>query len=181
MLTKLSLSVLFAALLTFAIILVRWFSSIREQAKILARIGPALVEAPVFFELVNISHQKSHFIERDGPMLQRCDVLQRAKTGKLDVAGYVGKPIASAKWLSQEDLLLAIVSAAEHWKSGDRPKSGRYVFSFEKPIGEGFLKGDTELIETNVAAVVIRKDYVVTAFPMLSPVEDSHVLKSLRA
>lgn len=64
-----------------------WLYGIRERARIIARIGPALVEAPVFFELIDISHEKSHFLERHGPMLQRCDVLQRAKTGKLDVAG----------------------------------------------------------------------------------------------
>ncbi|WP_342074906.1 hypothetical protein [Yoonia sp. SS1-5] len=156
--------------------LVWWLHGIREQAKILARIGPALVEAPVYFKLVEISHEKSHFLERHGPMLQRCDVLQRAMTGKLDVAGFVGRPVASAKWYSHQDMLHAIISAAEHWRAGDRPKSGKYVFAFEEPIGEGFLKGDDNVVQTNIAAVIIRNDYVVTAFPVLTPLDESHPL-----
>lgn len=158
-------------------VLAWWLYGIRAQAKILARIGPALVEAPVFFKLVEISHEKSHFLERHGPMLQRCDVLQRAKTGKLDVAGFVGRPVASAKWYNHQDMLHAILSAAEYWRAGDRPKSGKYVFAFDEPIGEGFLKGETDVVETKIAAVIIRKDYVVTAFPVLAPLDESHLLK----
>lgn len=157
-------------------LLLWWLNSICEEARIIARIGPALIEAPVFFELIDISHHKSHFLERHGPMLQRCEVLQRAKTGRLEVAGHFGRPVASAKWYSHKDMLHAIISAAEHWRNGDRPKNGKYVFEFDEYVGEGFLKGSDELVQTKIVAVVTRNDYVVTAFPGLKVEHESHSL-----
>lgn len=157
-----------AVLAVFAFAL-RWFQNARKEASIIAWLAPAIIEAPIFFELINVSHEKSHFMDRHGPMLSRFDVLQRAKTGSLDVAGLKGRPVTSARWLRQTDLLQAVLSAAEHWRDGERPNGGRFMFEFKETIGEGYLKGKEALINTNVAVVIIRKDYVLTAFPLLSP------------
>ena len=100
-------------------------------------------------------------------MLQRCDILQRAKTGRLDVAEFIGKPAATAKWYSHRHTFHAIISAAEYWRAGDRPKSGRHVFEFDEVIGEGFLKGSDDIVRTRIASVIFRDDDVVTAFPVL--------------
>ena len=84
-------------------------------------------------------------------MLRASEILQRAETGRLDVSGLVGRPVSSARWLRHDDLLTATVSALQHWRSGARPKGGRFAFEFEKDVGEGFLKGGGDLVRTHPA------------------------------
>ncbi len=166
------------AALVLLFVLIRWFFRAREEARMIAWLAPAIAEAPIFFELIDISHDQSHYLERHGPLLRRCDVLERAQTGNLEVTGLKGRPVSSARWLRHSDLLRAIVSAAEHWRAGERPKGGRFVFEFDHAIGEGYPKNSDELLETRQAAVVIRKEFVLTAFPLLNAGVPSHDLQA---
>lgn len=148
----------------------------RDDARLIAWLAPAIAEAPIFCEQIEISHGQSHYLERHGPMLRRCDVLERARTGDLENVGLKGRPVSSARWFRHSDLLRAVVSATEHWRAGVRPKGGRFVFEFDDVIGECYAKGGDELVETRQAVVIVRKDYVLTAFPLLSAGLPSHGL-----
>jgi hypothetical protein len=149
---------------------------VRKTAAVLARLAPALAEFDEFFALVDLSGSRAHFLERHGPMLKSCEVLQRAETGRLDVSGYVGKPVASARWFRHADLLRAVASAAEHWASGTRPNDGRFVFDFGSEIGEGFLKGGGAAVRTSIAVVIVRGGEVLTAYPLLTGAIAKHAL-----
>lgn len=158
------------------VLLFRLWLRARNIAKTIDRIAPALVEPHEFFELVELSGADSHFMERHGPMLKTCEVLQRAESGRLDVSGYVGRPVASARWLRHSDLLRALRSAIRHWEMGAAPKGGRFVFAFEEPVGEGFLRGGGGLIRTCLAVVVLRRGSILTAYPLLMPVSQNRAL-----
>jgi len=169
-------AVAIATALVTALLLARSWLSARKATAILARLAPALVEPAEFFALIDLSEKESHFLERHGPMLKACEVLQRAETGRLDVSGYAGRPVPSARWLRHADLLRAVTSAAEHWASGARPNDGRFVFDFDNEIGEGFLKGGGAMVRTNIAIVIIREGEVVTAYPSLASAKAVHAL-----
>lgn len=156
------------ALLVAGAVLTVWWGRARRIADVAARMALALTELDEFFALLDISNDDAHFLDRHGPMLKRCDVLQRAQNGRLDVSGHIGSPVASARWLRHADLLRAVMSACEHWKSGSRPKRGCFLFDFGEDIGEGFRKGGGDLVRTRFAAVIVRKGTVVTAYPLLA-------------
>lgn len=155
------------ALAGAAFLAVRWWIGIGRTARTLRRIAPALLEHEEFFALVDLAAARSHYLERHGPMLTSSEVLQRARTGILEVSGVNGKPVASSRWLRHADLLEAVVSALEHWAAGARPGGGRFRFEFDRQVGEGYPKGGGALIGTRVAVVIIREGEVVTAFPSL--------------
>jgi hypothetical protein len=166
MVTWLLLGAAISSLIAVAVC-VRWWLKAWAIANVLGRITPALIEADEFFTLLDLSGHDSHFLERHGPMLKTCEVLQRAMTGRLDVSGHAGKPTASARWFRHADILRAVTSAAEHWASNGRPKVGRFVFAFQDDIGEGYPKGGGDLIKTRLAIVVICKGIAITAYPLL--------------
>jgi hypothetical protein len=140
----------------------------RATADTLSRIAPVLLEHDQFFALVDLAGPGSHYLERHGPMLHVCEILQRAETGRLDVSGLAGRPVASARWFTHADMLSAIASALEHWHSGARPAGGRFSFVFDREIGEGFRKHGGAAIRTNVAIVIVRDGAVITAYPSLA-------------
>ncbi len=145
------------------------YSRLRESSRVIARLAPALVEAPEFFALMERSGIRSHFLERHGPMLNRKDIQERALTGFIPFSKHNGRPVDSARWLKHKDLLISVDSALTHWDAGRRPKGGAYNFAFDYPIGDGCEKGSTEQLETSIARVIIRRGEVVTAYPVLRP------------
>lgn len=156
------------ALLGSAMLIRRWWHRARVTAETVSRIAPALLEHEPFFALLDLAGPGSHYLERHGPMLRASEVLQRAETGRLDVSGLAGRPVASARWLRHDDMLTAIVSALEHWHSGARPVGGRFVFEFDHDIGEGYPKGGGAIVTTRVAIVIVSGGEAITAYPMLS-------------
>jgi len=153
-------------LLVAVLILVRKWLGVRQTARTVARIGPALLEHDSFFALLDLSGADSHFLERHGPLLRASEIMQRAETGRLE--GLEGRPVASARWLRHDDLLTATVSALQHWRSGARPKGGRFAFEFERHVGEGFVKGGGDLVRTRRAIVIVRDGELITAYPSLT-------------
>ncbi len=145
----------------------RSWQNAQRFAKIIGRLAPALLELDEYYALVDLSTQRSHFFERHGAMLYRCDVLERATTGNIEYSGHKGKPVASARWYRHGDLLQAINSALIHWDTGVRPKGGLFAFSFDTEIGEGYAKGTDCFLETSIAVVIIKEGIVVTAYPLL--------------
>lgn len=166
---QLSLGCLIIALGVYGVYFWRQWLAARRAAKTLARLVPALVEFPEFSALLEHSKDRSHFIERHGPMLERLDVQQRALTGSMSVAGVAGKPVTSARWLSHAYLLRAIELALEQWSESGCPRHGSFNLTFDYPVGEGYEKGKTNLRPTNCARVIIRDGAVVTAYPELEP------------
>ena len=128
---------------------------------------PALAELDEFFELMDRNDESSHFYGRHSPVLSIEEIWQRAQTGDIPFSGMSGRPVSSARWLRHRDLLRAVDSALWHWQSGRRPKHGGFAFRFEHPIGEGYRKGDSTLLTTDSALVVIRRGNIITAFPVL--------------
>lgn len=147
---------------------------LRRSAGILARMAPALAEAPEFFALIDRSVPRSHFLERHGPLLNRMDVHQRAQTGEIPFSQHQGRPVDATRWFRHEDLLRAVDSALTHWDAGVRPKGGAFHFIFDHAIGEGFEKGSDERTETTVARVIVRQGDVITAYPVLHPIGSAH-------
>lgn len=156
-----------AIVLSFLVLGAIQFVSIRRRARIIARMAPALVEAPHFFELVDLSSTRCHFLERHGPMLNALDIHERAQTGAIPFSNHEGRPVDSARWFRHEDLLHAAVSALSHWESEQNPKQGVFDFEFDHDIGEGFEKGGQERVTTSCARVIIRGGHVVTAYPLI--------------
>lgn len=143
--------------------------SVWERARLVAntidRIAPALLEPEEFFELVDISGRRSHFLERHGPMLKLTEIEQRARTGNLSAAGLIGKPVSSGRWLRHSDLVKAVNAARHHWSNGARPQNGVFRFRFPNKIGEGYTRSSRASVATNCAIVVIRGETVITAYP----------------
>jgi hypothetical protein len=147
-------------------LLIIW-QDIRRTARVVGFLAPALAELDEFYELIELSVEKSHFFQRHGPMLKIADILERARTGGMRVSGLSGKPVSSARWYRHADLLHAIRETLARWKAGERPRGGVFVFRFDAIIGEGYEKDGTDLMKTHIAVVVIRDGVVITAYPLL--------------
>lgn len=144
----------------------RWHDA-KRVATIVSRLAPALAELEHFYALLELSSERSHFMERHGPILNRIDIQHRALDGSIPYSGTAGRAVSSARWFRHEDLLWAVNSALEYWSRGERPDRGRFSFRFEYPIGEGYKKGTEELVQTKDARVVVLAGQIVTAYPLL--------------
>jgi len=144
-------------------------AEMERRAELLAFAVPALLEPKEFFELIELSDEHSHYLERHGPILKIEEILERANTGRLESFPHQGRPVHSSRWFFHEHLHLAVISALELWESGKRPEGGQFNFHFPHNIGEGYLKGTQEKKLTNLAAVIIRDGSVISAYPVLKP------------
>jgi len=151
----------------FALLAYRFWKRTMLLAQTIDRIAPVLLEPDAFFELMEISQRRSHFLERHGPMLKLVEIRERAQTGSLPASGLTGKPVSSGRWFRHDDLLRAVNSAREHWLNGAKPKDGVFRFRFERMIGEGYVRGSQTPVATDCAIVVIKGDTVVTAYPAI--------------
>jgi hypothetical protein len=141
----------------------------QKTAEQIAWLLPALLERKEFCELIKISDKHSHYFERHGPLLKIEEMLERANTGQLVTFPHAGQPVNSSRWFFHGHLYQAVISALELWDVGERPKGGQFDFCFPHNIGEGYLRGSSEKLSTNLASVIVRDGSIISAYPILAP------------
>jgi hypothetical protein len=168
-----------AAIISVVILTISWYiwdawQEAKKFASIIGRLAPALLELEEFYQLLDLTTQRAHFLERHGPMLTISDVFGRSNSGNIKFSGLSGKPVASARWYKHADLLKAVNSALIYWEKGIRPTGGIFAFHFEEVIGEGYAKKSSILIKTCNALVIIKEGTVITAYPLLDDLKISN-------
>lgn len=89
----------------------------------------------------------------------------RATTG-LTPDGFAGVSVDASRFLSNQAQLRAVQRAQTIFR-----QTGRRSFSFQMEgiIGEGYLRGGVELVETTNVQAVFRNGQLFTIYPLLSP------------
>ncbi|GEM_PF-2925081 len=145
-----------------------WHHATR-QSRTFRRLAPALVEWEALEKLLAYRSDRSHFLERHGPMTHEEEQQGRALTGILAVAGVDGRPVDAGRWRRHRDLLTALDYANAQWVAGVRPPRGVFRLRFPEAIGDGFAAGSETLVATTHVLVIVRTGVAIIVFPVVVP------------
>ena len=120
-------------------------------------------------EAAGNGNRNAHTIEKHGRQTTREEQLLRANTGQAPDGSRDKKLGNASKWLRNVDTSDGIEVAKRQWEENKRSNPDKEIditVIFDKPIGEGYLKGIDNLIKTNKAVFRFnKKGDLITSFP----------------
>ena len=122
-------------------------------------------------EAAGNGNKNAHTIEKHGKQTTREEQLLRANTGQAPDGSRDKKLRNASKWLRNVDTADGIAVAKRRWeenKLSNPDKEIEITVIFDKPIGEGYLKGTDNLIKTNKAVFRFNKNGdLITSYPRI--------------
>ena len=121
-------------------------------------------------EAAGNGNRNAHTIEKHGKQTTREEQLLRANTGQAP-DGKQGFKTDSSRWLRNVDTSDGIAVAKRRWEEKRRinpDQNNDIKILFDKPVGEGYLRGTDTLIETNTGVFRFNeKGDLITSYPLL--------------
>ena len=113
-------------------------------------------------------NKNAHTLEKHGKQTTREQQLNRATEG-INPDGKQAYKTDSSRWLRNVDTSDGLEVAKRFWKQRRQFSPGRnddVTIFFDKPIGEGYLKNNNQLIKTNKAVFRFNeKGDLITSYP----------------
>ena len=115
-------------------------------------------------------NKNAHTLEKHGKQTTREQQLNRATEG-INPDGKQAYKTDSSRWLRNVDTSDGLEVAKRFWKQRRQFSPGRnddVTIFFDKPIGEGYLKNNNQLIKTNKAVFRFNeKGDLITSYPKI--------------
>lgn len=121
-------------------------------------------------EAAGNGNRNAHTIEKHGKQTTNEQQKRRANEG-IEPDGTSSYKTDSSRWLRNVDTSDGIAVAKRRWeemKKIDETASNIIPLTFDKPIGEGYIKGTINLIKTNDALYIFNDNGdLITSYPKI--------------